>query len=156
VLNNDLLLPDGWAERLLDCDRHVICPSYEQSQRSRGDFQEHNEKLRAKLSDVREADRPGKHPTGFSGFCFILSREAYERTGPFDEEYRYWYGDNDYYLRLLNMGFEPAMSYNVLIHHYTNKTCADMPDFKTQREAERRIFLKRWPDGVALRENERV
>lgn len=156
VLNNDLKLPDGWAERLLEEGRHVICPSYEQSSRERSDFERRNGILRERVSDVREADRPGHHPTGFAGFCFILTREAYERTGPFDESYRYWYGDNDYFLRLGQVGLEPVMCYNVLVHHYTNKTCMDMPDFKTQREEERKIFLRKWPEGVPLREGENV
>ncbi len=147
ILNNDLLLPDGWAERLMAHDRHAICPTYEQAAIEREDFAKRNARV-ARNPDVSEADRPGMHPKGFAGFCFILSREAWERTGRFDEGYRYWYGDNDYWLRLREMGFIPFIASDVLIHHYMNKTCKDMDDFLTQRESERRIFLKRWPGAA--------
>ncbi len=34
------------------------------------------------------------------GFCFMLTSEAIEQVGPFDEGFRVWFGDDDYERRL--------------------------------------------------------
>jgi GT2 family glycosyltransferase len=146
VLNNDLELPDGWAEKLVAHERHAICPRYEQGPKRCANFENRNSRLRASL---READRPGTHPNGFAGFCFLITREVWERVGPFDESLIIWFGDNDYYLRTKGMGYVPYMAQNVLIHHYGNVTCNDRPDFISQRESDRKTFLKKWPRGMA-------
>jgi GT2 family glycosyltransferase len=145
LLNNDLLLPDGWAEKLIAHGRDAICPSYDQSPKERQDFESYNNKLSPGLKD---ASRPGVHPQGFAGFCYILTREVYDRVGKFDESYLYWFGDNDYFIRLNQMGIVPVMAQDVFIHHYANKTCNSLADFVPQREKERKIFVTRWPDAV--------
>jgi GT2 family glycosyltransferase len=143
-LNNDLVLPEGWLETLLAHKEHVICPTYDQGENIRKDFASYNKSLADKFPEVKVAERPGFHPKGFAGFIFMLSREAWERVGPFDESMRYWYGDNDYWLRLKDMGYVPFMSNNVLIHHYMSKTCNARPDFVKQRERDGKRFLEKW------------
>ncbi len=147
-LNNDLVLPDGWLETLLAHGEHAICPTYDQGGGMRKDFDSHNKSLASRFPEVKVTERPGMHPKGFAGFIFMLSREAWERVGPFDESMKYWYGDNDYWLRLKDMGYIPFMSNNVLIHHYMSKTCNAQKDFVSQRDADRRAFLERWPHAL--------
>lgn len=148
-LNNDLILPDGWLETLLSHREHVICPTYEQFGEVRDDFAAQNADLLAMKSEVMDTERPGRHPKGFAGFCFMLSREAWERVGAFDETFRYWYADNDYWIRLKAMGYVPVMSRNVLIHHFVRKTTdSEIADFDEQRARDRAMFLKKWPGAV--------
>ncbi|MCK9570845.1 glycosyltransferase [Candidatus Pacearchaeota archaeon] len=147
-LNNDLVLADGWLEKLLEHDEHAICPSYEQGPDLRTDFEKRNTALAKKTLQVNEADIPGLHPKGFAGFIFMISREVWDRVGRFDEDLLYWYGDTDYYWRMKAMGYRPVMSRNVLIHHWKNRTCDTLEDFIPQRERDRQVFLGRWPDGL--------
>jgi glycosyltransferase involved in cell wall biosynthesis len=153
-LNNDLVLPDGWLDKLLEHDEHAICPSYEQGMDLREDFDKRNKALFKRTLCVEEADVPGLHPKGFAGFIFMLSREVWDRVGRFDEELLYWYGDTDMYWRMKAMGYRPVMSRNVLVHHWKNKTCDTLADFIPQREKDRKVFLGRWPDGLQRRPGE--
>lgn len=148
IINNDLILPDMWAEKLLEYGEHAICPSYKQGERIRPNFEAHNKMLGRRPSRTKVADRPGNHPNGFAGFCFTISREAYDQVGPFDEQFFYWYGDNDYYIRLLDMGYEPLQSLNVEIHHYHSKTSKELPDFYSRREQDCILFDRKWPSAI--------
>ena len=145
VLNNDLVLPDGWAETLISHGEHAICPMYKQFGEVRKDFDAFNVKLKSKQLKVVVAERPGRHPKGFAGFLFMLSREAWERVGPFDEDFRLWYGDNDYWLRLKDMGYQPMQSRSVEIHHFVRKTSDALPNFQEQRDKDRHLFEVKWP-----------
>lgn len=144
ILNNDLLLPDGWAETLMSHDEHAICPLYRQGEAAHTAFKGRNATLRKRGRRVRGAGDPGSFPRGFAGFCFMISREAFEATGYFDERFRYWYGDNDYYIRLIEMGFRPVQSLNAEIHHFHSQTISECSDFIPVREAEREKFLEKW------------
>lgn len=155
ILNNDLILPDGWAETLLSHEEHAICPSYTQFGDAKADFDLRNERLKEKPLNITKADMPGTHPTGFAGFCYIISREVWDRVGPFDEDFLYWYGDNDYYIRMQDMGYVPKINYNVEIHHFVRKSSDPLPDFNEQRELDRHRFFVKWPGRMPLRSREK-
>lgn len=143
VINNDLVLPDKWAETLIGHGHDAVCPSYTSWAGVAANFTVNNEMLRARRPRVVAAGTPGSYK-GFAGFCFMLSRAAWEKVGEFDEKYFYWFGDNDYYNRLKAAGITPSRSTNVVIHHYVGKTLDTCDDFPQRRETERRIYEKKW------------
>ncbi len=147
-LNNDVVLPPNWLLTLLSHDEHAVCPTYEQDPVIPKHFRRRNQTLEAQEREVVPAERPGLHPKGFAGFVFMISREAWERVGRFDETMIYWCADNDYYVRLKAMGYRPMMSKNVLIHHFMNKTVDTLPDYLEQRERDRQTFLAKWPEAM--------
>jgi GT2 family glycosyltransferase len=66
-----------------------------------------------------------------TGFCFMVSRKAFEQIGVFDEQFfPGWYEDTDFELRLIKAGHAPMQVSNVLIHHYKNKTLDTIPGFR--------------------------
>ena len=141
IINNDLWLPDGWAETLLAHGEPVICPSYE-----------HGEKVHLRSPVIKplscfEAERPGVHPRGFAGFCFMFAREVWERVGPFDEDFFYWFGDLDWWERARRY-YHPMMSENVTIHHYKNQTVNICADFKLRIQRERALYRRKWGHDV--------
>lgn len=146
LLNNDIVLPDGWAETLMSHGKPAICPLYTQGDKLPGGFKKRNKDLGAKRKSTRAALPCGDGPQGFTGFCFLLTKEAYERTGPFNEKYFYWFGDRDYYHRLNEMGFKCVQSNNVSIHHYVSKTLKTCSDFEQVKKRELAEFRKDWPD----------
>jgi len=137
ILNNDIVLPDYWAEALIAHGKDAICPMYSQGKKSRE---------KPLVNDTRRAKPPGVSPDGFSGFCFLISRDAWERTGPFDERYFYWFSDRDYYHRLNDMGFQCVQAMDVMIHHYGSQTLSTCQDFDAVKAREYQLFKEDWPD----------
>jgi GT2 family glycosyltransferase len=57
-------------------------------------------------------------PPEFRGFCFGLTREAIDGIGPFDEQFKFWYGDTDTWYRLIMAGHPAREVATALVHHY--------------------------------------
>jgi GT2 family glycosyltransferase len=137
ILNNDLKLPDGWAETLIAHGKDAICPLYTQGNRAG--------RRQPTGTGTRPAKPCGISPDGFSGFCFLITRDAWERTGPFDERYFYWFSDRDYYNRLNDMGFQCVQALDVSIHHYGSKTLNTCSDFDEIKAVELKEYREDWP-----------
>src|ERR1044072_9824089 len=45
-----------------------------------------------------------KNSTKFTGYCFMLSPECIDKVGLLDEEFKIWFGDDDYKARILQSG----------------------------------------------------
>lgn len=145
ILNNDLTLPDGWLETLLRHDQFVVCPSYQHTEKIPANWEKRNVVMSRRPPRLRETKKPGLFPSGFAGFCFMFAREVWESVGEFDEKrFRYWYGDNDFWIRVQGAGYKPLQSLNVEILHNHSQTVGTMPDFIPVREAERVRFEKKW------------
>lgn len=57
-------------------------------------------------------------PPEFRGFCFGLTKAAVAKVGLFDTQFRYFYGDDDYWYRLLDASIGPREVATALVHHY--------------------------------------
>ena len=79
-----------------------------------------------RAENARTSECKSTPSNGFIGWCFFLSREFMEKVGPFDEQFKLWYGEADYNYRLIQAGYKPVEVVDVLIHHYESKTMATM------------------------------
>jgi len=61
-------------------------------------------------------------PPEFRGFAFLLTRACYCETGPFDEQFQFFYGDDDYWFRLILAKRAPRELQNAYVHHYEQAT----------------------------------
>jgi len=80
----------------------------------------------------------------FPGTCFLVSVEAWEKTGGFNEEYFHYYEDADFCLRLEQSGCRIHHEPSVVIQHQ-GKSGADYPATPLPRYAVRNhlMFLSR-------------
>lgn len=142
VINNDIVVTPGWLEALLWPFEHeplVWCtgPIFTRLEKP------------PRFDDLARrvaASEPLLVSGGIIGFCFMLSREAIEHLGEFDERFETaWFEDTDYYMRLLHAGHPPALATNCLIHHYETRTARkELTDTVSiiQRNAKR--FVTKW------------
>ena len=80
----------------------------------------------ARAANARTSEIKSTQSNGFIGWCFFLGREFMEKVGPFDPQFKLWYGEADYNYRLILAGYKPIEVVDVLIHHYETKTLSTM------------------------------
>lgn len=156
VLNNDVLLPEGWLAALLGAaERHgldLVCPAMRERDQNY-DFESYARAFTAKLGGV--VRRGGAH-----GVCFAVRRAVFERIGGFDEAFRIGqFEDADFFRRARLAGFRSGVVGACFIHHYGSVTQDALSDTKKQRpyEAENRAhFRKKWKLGWARRRWEKA
>lgn len=156
VLNNDVLLPEGWLAALLGAaERHgldLVCPAMRERDQNY-DFADYARAFTAKLGGV--VRRGGAH-----GVCFAVRRAVFERIGGFDEAFRIGqFEDADFFRRARLAGFRSGVVGACFIHHYGSVTQDALSDTKRQRpyEAENRAhFRKKWKLGWARRRWEKA
>jgi GT2 family glycosyltransferase len=71
---------------------------------------------RAEAAAKRETFVHG--PPEFRGFAFLLTRECVARVGFFDQRFGFYYGDDDYWYRLIAVRHPAREVGSALVHHY--------------------------------------
>lgn len=74
------------------------------------------------------------------GYCFLLSREAFDLVGPFDENFELTSEDWDYFRRVLRF-YKMAYCQEAYVLHYGHTTCAALGDDYEIRLARNRFHL---------------
>ena len=79
---------------------------------------------------------------------FLISKEAWERIGPFDESLVHYCGDTDYHLRAWRQGIHLHRA-NVNFYHERSSTLRlasprDRRLIELQADADRETFLRKW------------
>jgi hypothetical protein len=144
ISNSDVVYGSKVVERCAEeAVRHGVCyPHSVQGGPKANDFYEQSLAVNNSTNKV-------KPTSGFAGWCFFLSREAVEKTGPFDEQFTLWYQDTDYNIRVRHAGYSPVDVEDVLLHHYESRTIVSMPNgfscYGWRQEDEKRFFAK-WKD----------
>ncbi len=59
------------------------------------------------------------HPTIISGFCFVITREAYHKLGKLDESFEFWCADNVTSEQIKEKGLNELKS-DIQVHHLTS------------------------------------
>jgi hypothetical protein len=97
---------------------------------------------------------------GMSGFAFMFKGEQF-RT-PFDEKFKWWYGDDDFALRIFDAGKKVGLVYAATVEHLNggSQTAKDHP-LDEICMADRAYFMEKHHfeergDGVLVREMQEV
>ncbi len=123
LINNDVVVSPGWLGAVLgfltEQPHRGICGPHVMD----GQLPEGFAGLATRYVQIA-GDRVDD---GFHGCCFVVSREVIERVGLFDERFEIavW-EDVDYWLRVKKAGFSPCVTHRAVVHHYGNKTIAEI------------------------------
>jgi GT2 family glycosyltransferase len=155
LLNNDILVNDGWLDRLIDVHRRdpLVGVSAPRSNSVAGDQQ---------ISDFSYTDREGmlayaarraKTWRGIHyrtdraiGFCLCIARRVIDEVGGIDERYGAGnFEDDDFSIRVRAAGYEIAVCEDVFIHHFGSATFkANNLDYAASMQKNWAIFAARW------------
>lgn len=116
VANNDLIFHDGWLHHLLAADHPLVSP------KCPGDSRQHE------ITENTTGDITGKH---LSGWCFMISRELWEKIGGFDEDVSFWCSDDAVVEQARAVGVQPMLVPAAVVDHVpssTLKTTANRDD----------------------------
>jgi GT2 family glycosyltransferase len=125
--NNDLTFEEGWLEGLLS----VLDKGYDLATCWTSD--QDNIVLEDKIEDDARF-----------GSLFAMKREVYETVGPFDEQFRGYFGDTDYRKRVMDNGFKIGKNLNLVVKHKAKATYihTDPDDFEFRKAA--RLYEIKW------------
>ena len=155
LLNNDVIVTDGWLEALLDVQRKhpAVGITAPRSNKIAGTQQIDDVPytnlllMRFFAADRDERLRGRWNRTGrVIGFCMCIAREVIDEIGGLDTRYGLGnFEDDDFCLRSRAAGYEIGVCEDSFIHHFgsisfkTNKL-----DFEGTMQANAKIFFERW------------
>lgn len=155
LLNNDVILTDGWLERMIACMESdpsvgVVGPVTNNAvgqqlmrvslKQDDGAIQKHAcQQTLKNAGSWFETHR-------IIGFCFLMKREVVERAGTLDERFGPGgYEDYDYCLRIKQAGYKIMVASDVFIYHIGghgySKNNLDYDKLRTQNI---QIFIDKW------------
>ncbi len=98
--------------------------------------------------------------SNFVGCCFMVRKSMLPEIKEYDkkmwpedwEGYSYFYSpyfpigaeDQDFLLRVKNIGYEVKTAFNSYVHHYSGKTTGHMPEFEEYKLKNNDKFVARW------------
>jgi N-acetylglucosaminyl-diphospho-decaprenol L-rhamnosyltransferase len=119
ILNNDVVIPEGWLEGLVsfaeergfDVVGSAMCE---------GDLDYDFKRYAAQfMSRMRNVNRSGVA----NGACFMVHRRVFESVGFFDEDPKVsGYQDDEFFRRCRRAGFKLAMTGRAFLHHFGSIT----------------------------------
>ncbi|MDP3787227.1 MAG: glycosyltransferase family 2 protein [Candidatus Omnitrophota bacterium] len=146
LLNNDILVTDGWLEEIMkvaaeDPTVGIVNPS------------SNNFGLRfAKETTLNGFAATLKGQTGrwvemggCIGFCMLIKREVIEKVGCLDETYGYaYFEDTDFSRRAQESGYKCAMAKGCYVYHAEGKSGKFLKDKDETFRKSAEIFRRKW------------
>lgn len=115
ISNNDVVFTDGWFDALFSGDVTDVmsthCPT---------DVRQKNLKIDTYGYGI------GHH---FSGWCFCVSRQAWELIGGFDEDFPFWCADNSFMEQCREHGIINVIKPKCVVHHYGSQTLRTVDNY---------------------------
>lgn len=178
ILNNDVLVTEGWLDQLLHCLRkcpnaavvgpvtnyiggeQLIQVSYPPIDRSSS-----SEEIAVMQEFAARYNRPDEAKWRYTdrlvGFCMLFSRNTFEEVGYLDEGYELGnFEDDDWVVRLRLQGKRMVIAGDTFVHHYGSITMKGLGEqgFSDVNGRNRQYFIVKWahineliqenPDGL--------
>lgn len=115
ILNNDVILPRGWLDGLLDfageAGTDIVSPALREG--------EYNYDLAAYAGSYMERMKPAVRRGEAHGVCFMVRRKVFGTIGGFDENFTIGGSeDTDFFWRARRAGFTLATTGRSFMHHF--------------------------------------
>ncbi len=158
LLNNDTLVTRGWLTGMLkhfanDASVGLVGPitnSIGNEARIMVPYTEVNMMpLYAHGYTMEHMGEQYPHDGILAMFCLMISRAAYEKIGPLDENYGIgMFEDDDYSVASVKAGFRNVMAEDVFIHHFGSKSFKKLEDetYRQTFEENKQYFEDKWKD----------
>lgn len=105
--NNDLVFKDSWLHELLIAEHELVSPHEPRDPRQK------------EIKENTFGTTNGKH---FSGWCFMMSRELFNKIGGLDEDFPFWFADDSTIQQCLAVGVTPMIVKGSLVYHLGSTT----------------------------------
>ena len=137
LLNSDVIVTDGWLDKLLALKKDAVGPvtnrcGNEQTLSIPFNVDVNNVDFK-QINDFAAA-RSRLFPTAIFGtnflgfFCFLGSRELFERVGLLDEGFgRGAYEDDDFCFRMKQFGYDLEIHRGVFVYHFGSASFSNVP-----------------------------
>jgi GT2 family glycosyltransferase len=116
VANNDLIFRDGWLHSLLAANYPLVSPKCPRDERQ-SEFTENT------IGSVT-----GQH---LSGWCYMISRDLWDRMGGLDDSVTFWCSDDVVIEQAAALGVKPMIVPSSIVEHDQSST------LKTTSESSR-------------------
>lgn len=113
VANSDLEFQPGWLDALLTANHPIVSPV------------DPGHSVQRTLTKNEAGDVNGRH---LSGWCFMMSRELWERIGGLDDCVRWWASDDVVIEQAKAAGSMPMVVPGAKVRHLVSKTLPNPPD----------------------------
>ena len=167
LLNNDVVVAEGWLSGLLDCLQHapdagIVGPmtnNISGPQQVNDDAYRSVDYLDKYAAQFREKYRHRRIPLRrIVGFCMLFKRALAEQIGMLDESFGTGnFEDDDFCLRAALAGYKNYIAGDVFIHHYGSRSfIGNKIDYSAAMSGNRKIIEKKWtlstssPEGKKL------
>jgi len=139
VLNNDIVLTNGWDQKFIDCFEHpenisegvdrvgIVGPTTNYAagiqmltSMKNYDASKAEETNTYMVREAKKSKRKYVRTMFLSGFCMFISRECWNDVGEFESfgRYKFGYEDNDYCLRAnIEHGYGTIVCCDTFVHH---------------------------------------
>lgn len=107
VANNDLRFDDGWLHGLISAGHPVVSPINPGDERQAG------------IESNQTGTINGRH---FSGWCFAMERQLWERIGGLDDRVSFWCSDDATIEQCVAVGVEPMIVVDSVVRHRASAT----------------------------------
>ncbi|MHB8910069.1 MAG: glycosyltransferase [Syntrophales bacterium] len=155
LLNNDVVVAEGWLSGMLDClktapDAGIIGPmtnNISGVQQVVSDEYRSVEYLDKYAGQFREKHRHRRIPLRrIVGFCMLFTRALAQQIGLLDESFGTGnFEDDDFCLRAALAGHRNYIAGDVFIHHYGSRSfIGNKIDYGAAMSGNRKIIEKKW------------
>jgi O-antigen biosynthesis protein len=167
LLNNDVVVAEGWLAGLLDCLSHapesgIVGPmtnNISGPQQVTDDGYRSVDYLDKYTAKFREQYHHRRIPLRrIVGFCMLFQRTLAEHIGLLDESFGTGnFEDDDYCLRAALEGYRNYIAGDVFIHHYGSRSfIGNKIDYGATISGNRKIIDKKWTLSLASPEGKKL
>jgi hypothetical protein len=113
VANNDLVFHDGWLHALLAADHPLVSPRCPRDERQ------------SEFTENTVGGVTGRH---LSGWCFMISRDLWDRMGGLDDSVTFWCSDDVVIEQAAKFGVQPMIVPSSVVEHDRSSTLKTQPE----------------------------
>jgi len=167
LLNNDVVVAEGWLSGLLDALKHapdagIVGPmtnNISGPQQINDDSYQSVNYLDKYAAQFQEKHRHRRIPLRrIVGFCMLFKRALAEQIGVLDESFGTGnFEDDDYCLRAALAGYKNYIAGDVFIHHYGSRSfIGNKINYGAALSDNRQIINKKWTLNTATPEGKKL